>query len=150
MLDEPRPGGLSRFAVNPLWPLLAMMFGGAWLALPWFALNGFAVGSPNRFRETALGAGGLAGSLALALAIGAADSRGALSETAIRFAVLGVVVWKLAVAYWLYALQSRSFGLYEYYGGPVRNGALVAILGGILGRGIVLGGAKGLLPLVLG
>jgi len=39
--DEPRPGALSQLAVNPLWPLLAVMLGGTWIAWPWFALNTF-------------------------------------------------------------------------------------------------------------
>ena len=30
--DEPLPGPLQRIAVNPFWPLLAVMFGGAWVS----------------------------------------------------------------------------------------------------------------------
>ena len=29
--DEPRPGAMEHLAVDPLWPFLAIMFGGAWL-----------------------------------------------------------------------------------------------------------------------
>ena len=46
--DEPRPGALARVAVDPMWPLLAVMLGGVWLSWPWFVLNGVVVGSPTR------------------------------------------------------------------------------------------------------
>ena len=40
--DEPQPGPLAQVAVNPVWPLLVVMFGGADLSWPWFALNSLA------------------------------------------------------------------------------------------------------------
>ena len=46
--DEPAASPLSKYAVSPLWPMLAVMFGGAWLAWPWFAVNAFAIGSASR------------------------------------------------------------------------------------------------------
>ena len=58
---------MSKLAVSPLWPMLGVMFGGAWLSWSWFALNSFAIGSASRKREIWLIAFGLAltsGSLA--------------------------------------------------------------------------------------
>ena len=57
--DEPRPGGLVRWAVNPVWPFIAVMLGGAWLSWGWFLFNGAAIGSPSRARERLLVAVGL-------------------------------------------------------------------------------------------
>ena len=37
--DEPRPGAMEHLAVDPLWPFLAIMFGGAWLSWPWFVFK---------------------------------------------------------------------------------------------------------------
>ena len=54
LADEPQPSGLQHLVVNPLWPLFGFMFGGAWLAFPWYVFNGFAMGSPTRKREAAV------------------------------------------------------------------------------------------------
>ena len=139
ILDDPRPSGVANLAVNPLWPLLAVMFGGTWLSWPWFALNGFAVGSPTRRRELALAVGGFVGSFALALTVLALIDAGLLRGVGISYAVVGLTVWKLAVTYALHTLQARSFHLYEYYGGATRNGLAVAFLLGMFGRKAVLG-----------
>jgi hypothetical protein len=56
----------------------------------------------------------------------------------VRLAVLGVVTFKLAITYHISAVQSRTFHVYEYYGGPVRSAS--RILGAsILVRGFVIG-----------
>lgn len=125
--DEPLPGALSRLAVNPLWPLLGLMVGGPWAAWPWFLLNGHALGSPTRLREGLAVLLGLLGTVALVSTILTLDRRGVFTTTTAQLALLLVTLWKIAISYYLYLTQSRSFGLYEYYGGPVRNGALVVI-----------------------
>ena len=132
--DEPSPGGAAHLAVNPVWPLLAVMFGGAGLSWPWFMLNGFALGSPTRRQELAWAIGGLVGSLLLVQGIDYLGSAGVIGQRGAPYAWLGLIVWKLAVSYWLYMLQARSFHLYEHFGGQVRNGALILILGYILTR----------------
>jgi hypothetical protein len=151
ILDEPRPGALARVVVNPLWPLLAVMLGGAWLGWPWFVLNAWAVGSPTRLRETVLAAGGFLGNVVLVLAMAAVYEAGVLTQTAIPYALLTVTVWKLGLSYVLYVIQSRSFHLYEYYGGTVHNPVLVLVVAFVWGREWVLSAADiGLLPIVLG
>jgi hypothetical protein len=121
--DEPSPGALAPWAVNPLWPLLAMMFVGTWFGLAWFAFNGLAVGSPTLRREWALMAGGLAGAFAIVVGLGAAAGTGLLARgMPIEFALLGLVVWKLALGYWLNVLQGATIEIHEYYGGTLRNG----------------------------
>ena len=132
--DEPRPGPLAHLVVNPLWPLFAVMFGGAGVSWPWFVFNGLAVGSPTRRREIVLAVGGFLGSFALILAIVALADAELLSRLGVRYAFLALTVWKLGVSYWLYTLQSRSFGLYEYFGGRARNGVLVVVIGFLVVR----------------
>lgn len=128
ILDEPRPGALAHLAVRPFWPLLGLMLGGFWLALPWFVLNGFAVGSPTRGRELAVSLGGLAGAAALTAAVLRLDRTAWIdSRLEVQLALLVVLVWKIAVAYHLCVLQSRSFELYEHFGGSVRNGIFVVL-----------------------
>lgn len=136
--DEPSPGGLSTVAVQPFWPLLGVMFGGVWFSWPWFALNGFAVGSPTRGRELALAAGGFAGNAAISLGIIALAHSGVLKGSGLSYAVVALTVWKLVVSYVLYTLQNRSFYLYEHFGGAVRNGLPAVVMAGWVGRRVVL------------
>lgn len=125
--DEPHPSTLSHLAVNPVWPLFGVMFGGALVSWTWFVVNAVAVGSPTRRREIAWAAGGFAGSFALILAIFILAGREVLDPVGVRYALLALTVWKLLVSYWLYVLQSRNFNLYEHFGGQVRNGVVVVI-----------------------
>lgn len=127
--DEPRPSTLSHLAVNPVWPLFGVMFGGAALSWSWFLLNGAAIGSPTRRQEIAWAIGGMVGNLLLIVAIFTLAGQEILGELGVRYSLVGLTVWKLAVSYWLFTLQGRSFHLYEHFGGTVRNGALVVLAG---------------------
>jgi hypothetical protein len=129
ILDEPQPGRLSQFVVDPMWPLFALMFGGAWFSWIWFVVNGQALGSPTRVREPLLALAGFMGVIVLSGIIVWLLGTGTLPEDKLRYAALLVTLWKLAVCYWLYSLQSRSFDVYEYYGGSVRNGFVFVIVG---------------------
>ena len=127
IMDEPLPGGMAQFAVQPFWPLIAVMFGGTWLSWPWFVFNGFAIGSPTRRREAVFAACGFVGSILLILGLDTLSRREILPAESGPYLFLVILVWKLGVSYWLYALQSRTFGLYEFYGGTVRNGLIVIV-----------------------
>jgi hypothetical protein len=139
--DEPRPGALARLAVEPLWPLLGLMLGGAWLGLPWFALNGIAVGSPSKGRELLIAALGLFGSLLISLALLYIWRTGYVeSKSGLQYALLVLVVWKLAIGYVLFSLQSATIELYQYYGGVLnRFGLPVVLLGAFFLRSLVIG-----------
>ena len=92
-------------------------------------LNAVAVGSPTRRREIALAVGGFAGSFVLIIVIFGLLAAELLTEVSVRYALLVLTVWKLAVSYWLFTLQSRSFHLFQYFGGQVKNGLFVVIAG---------------------
>ncbi|MBN1206389.1 MAG: hypothetical protein JXB05_15865 [Myxococcaceae bacterium] len=152
ILDEPGPSALAHLIVHPMWPLLSIMFAGAWLAVPWFVLNSFALGSHTRFKELGVAAGGVLGVLALAFGLGLIHTLLKLPEGAIPYLRVLVILWKLSVAYWLFDLQKHTFSLHEYFGGAVRNGMLVVGVGYLL-RGSVLKvpfGGAGLWQLVVG
>jgi hypothetical protein len=148
--DEPRPGRLQTMAVNPFWPLLGLMLGGPWLAWPWFALNGFAVGSPTRRRELAIVALAVLGSAALVGGLIAASAGLALTGVWVKFGLLALTIFKLGMGYVLFTTQSRSFGLYAYYGGPVQNGVAGILLGIFLDDFVTKALGRGFLALVLG
>jgi hypothetical protein len=137
--DEPVETSLRAYVVRPTAPLLAIMVAGAWLSWPWFAFNAIAMGSPTRRKEIALCVAafvitGLLGALVLALFDAGVIPDGA----ALRLAFLAVVTFKLAITYHLSNVQSRTFHVYEYYGGPVRSAAAVLSAGYVL-RNLVIG-----------
>jgi hypothetical protein len=138
--DEPRPGPWARMAVSPFWPLLALMLGGCWLGLPWFAFNAIAVGSPTRTRELCLVAAGFAGSVVIALMLVQLVQAGYIaSEAGVQYALLVLLIWKLAVGYALFVQQSATIELYQYYGGTLsRYGIAVALVGSFFLKGPVL------------
>lgn len=123
--DEPRPGPMAHTAVRPLWPLFALMFGGAWIAWPWFLWNGRVVGSPTWRRELAWVAGGALGVLAFGLSL---DRISGLTEKHLPYALLLLTLLKIGVSYAVFSLQARTFQIYEHYGGVVRNGAIGVLL----------------------
>jgi hypothetical protein len=127
LLDEPHPGRLEHLVVHPMWPLLGLMLGGMWLALPWFVLNGIAVGSSTRVKEIALAAGGLVATAVTIFILIALAGGGYLEGTTIYYALLSLTIIKLGTGYLLYSIQQRSVALFEYYGGTVRNGLLLVI-----------------------
>jgi hypothetical protein len=119
--DEPRPSALSKVAVNPVWPLFAIMLAGTWLSWSWFVLNGFALGSPSRWREVALAVLGVFGSLAIVLGLGVFLGLGWIQESWLPYAFTVLLVWKIGVSYGLHIQQGRTFELYRYYGGTVEG-----------------------------
>jgi hypothetical protein len=148
--DEPRPGALARYAVQPLWALLAVMFAGSWLSWPWFAFNGAAVGSPTLRREVGWVVAGFAGRALLIAGILFAAGTGRLPRQAVPYALLPLTLWTLGVSYVLHSLQSRSFQLYQHYGGTLRSGLPVVMAGFLIRRLALQSAASGLVALLLG
>lgn len=137
--DEPIESSRRHLVVDPSAPLLAEMVCGSWMSLPWFAFNAIAMGSPPRRKEIALCVLTLAVTAVLGATVLALREIGVIeSRTVLRFAILGIVTWKLAMAYAIHTLQARTFHVYEYYGGPVRQASAVISTGWLL-RDVVLG-----------
>jgi hypothetical protein len=131
--DEPTPGGLGNIVVHPAMPLLATMFAGTWFAWPWFIVNAWALGSPTRVRETVLALGGFVGNVVIVMLVLWLAATFALDKSVPYLWTL-LLVWRLGLSYQLVELQSRGFGVYQYYGGRVRNGLIVAIGAGLAFR----------------
>jgi len=145
--DEPRPGAWAKLAVSPFWPLLGLMLGGCWLGLPWFALNSIAVGSPTRNREMLLVAVGFIGSLLLAMLLLQLNRSGVIAtEASIQYALLALLIWKLAIGYALFVQQSATIELYQYYGGVLgRYGIAVVIVSAFYLKNYVIHGVPSVL-----
>jgi hypothetical protein len=138
IFDEPATTGLNAFAVHPNYPLLCTMLAGAWAGLPWFCVNALALGSPTARREITLAVAAGAGAVALTLLLLWAGRAGLIPEAAMPYLLLVNVAWKLGAGYVLVGLQSRTFHLYEYYGGQVKNGWAVLMVAMAL-RNVVRG-----------
>ncbi|MGE0868320.1 MAG: hypothetical protein AB7P03_07155 [Kofleriaceae bacterium] len=137
--DEPSETGLRHWVVDPSGPLLASMMCGAWLAVPWFAVNAIAMGSPTRRKEIALCVLTVVATALLGWAVLAMRDAGLIRTiTELRFALLAVVTCKLGMLYAIHTLQMRTFHVYEYYDGPVRS-ASAAISFGWMVSGLVIG-----------
>jgi tetratricopeptide (TPR) repeat protein len=118
IIDEPSPSSLARVAVKPFWPLLASMLGGTWLAVPWFILNGFALGSPTRRREALLAALAVGGALALAMLVLSVDAHFHLGRRNAELALLAVTacdaeIRGLLTRAQLYVVQGNLDGAVE-------------------------------------
>lgn len=138
--DEPNPSDkFGNLVYHPTAPLLAAMLCGAWLAWPWFIVNALALGSPSARHEIKLCIAAVAGTVVLALAVfGLVDAGIIESRVTLQIALLSITALKLAVAYYVSTIQSRTFDVYTYYGGTVQKAWYVLIVG-IYARGLVLG-----------
>lgn len=137
--DEPVESSLRDYAVHPNAPLLATMLCGAWLAWPWFAFNAIAMGSPTRRREVALCGAAFAATFALAGIVLVLFHYGAIPDGApLRLALLAITTCKVAFSYQLAVIQERTFHVYEYYGGTVRDAQRVIAAGWVI-SGFVIG-----------
>ena len=140
ILDEPIAGGLKLPALSPFWPLLGMMFGGAWLGVSMFVFNAIALRGPTMAREIGLAAAILIGSPLILLLIGFALQQQWINEAAIRYAVLVIVAWKFSLAYWIYFSQQGAHALYEYFDRSAANpqmGAGLVFVGSLLKSKII-------------
>jgi hypothetical protein len=119
--DEPTGSRSHALIVNPFWPLLTMMLAGAWLGTVMFGLNAALLRGPTWRRELLLSVSVLLGAALLFIVIGVAAVEHWLPPLLVRYALIGIVLWKLALAYWLFFLQQNTFSLYEYFGGNARE-----------------------------
>lgn len=126
------------WVVSPTWPLLATMLAGTWLAWTWFAVNAMGLRSDGLRAQLRTLAIGLVVACVMAIGLTAMLGVGAMSTRAYNYCVIGLVAWKLWIAYKLGAAQRLDHQLFEYYGGRTRSGSGVLIAGFVL-RGIVLG-----------
>lgn len=149
LVDEPHPGRLAPLAADPVWPLLAFMFGGAWLGWIWFGVNGSALGSPTRRRQWLLIVAGIAGTLVIGLAGGFAIANKLLGRELSWIVLAAVTLWKTAVSYGVYALQREGAGLLSGSGHRLRNGVLVVVLGFLARPAVAALVPQGVLALVV-
>ena len=146
--DEPMPTTLSRFVVDPFWPVVASMMVGGIPGLAWLAFNGFALGSPTRVRESLTCLAGVVGALLVFSLVDIGKDAGIISAHSARYLVLLALVSKLSFGYMAGFLQQRALELHEHYGGSKANGVIPLLLAAFLFRPAVAGALSGS-PLLL-
>ncbi len=129
IVDEPVSSSVEKWATNPMWPFFASIFGGAWLAWPWFLFNSFALGSSKRWGDVLLVAGGVLSNAGILFLLYLAFAAGSIGENGFRYGLLLPQAVRLFVLYGLFLRQSRTFELFTHFGGVGRNGALVVLVG---------------------
>ncbi|MBI9076932.1 MAG: hypothetical protein JEZ02_16105 [Desulfatibacillum sp.] len=122
--DEPSPGTLQQWVVNPIWPLVSYIIIGPLMAFLWLLFNAGAMGVLNR--KQAINLGGLSFLLlivAIVLTIAVSCVFGfANYET---FSGLIMDAGGVAVAYFLYKIQMPYFRVYSSMDYPVWNGMVL-------------------------
>ncbi|WP_460146261.1 hypothetical protein [Pseudomonas sp. H3_H08] len=108
--------------------------------MPWFVFNAIAVGSPTRVREWLLAGLCLVGSLVIGAVLLQLVGAGYIqSQAQIQYALLTLVVWKLAIGYLLFMQQNATIEIYQYYGGVLnRFGLPVVLVGAFVLKGMVI------------
>jgi len=148
-IDEPRGSALSHLSVKPLWILLSLMLAGPWMAWPWFVLNAIATGSPTRGKEIGASLVGLLLPVALLALVTLGVEGGLYALSVGRYLAIAVSVARLGVGYFVYVEQARTFALHEHFGGRVRNGFPVLVIGVLLARRIPDDALPGIWSLLL-
>jgi hypothetical protein len=135
IVDEPTPSGLERFAVDPLFPLLAAMLAGTWLAWPWFAWNAAALSSATRRKEWLLCLGyPVVWCTATAVLAFSVERYGPIPDRILPYVPIAFTAVRLVFGYLIQLLQADARELFEYFGGRVRNGLPVLLVGMFLVR----------------
>ena len=148
IVDEPVRSSVEKWATNPLWPFLASIFAGTWLAWPWFAFNAFALGSSRRYGDVGLVVLGLVSNAVILVLLSYFLETKVLDEESFRYALLAPQAVRLVVLYVLFMRQSRTFELFTHFGGVGKNAAIVLVFGFFL-RQRVLDAVPGLWALLL-
>jgi hypothetical protein len=129
IVDEPVASPVEKWATNPLWPFFASIFGGVWLAWPWFVFNAFALGSSKRWGDVLLVLFGVLANVVLLFGMLVLAAQGVIDKSGFRYAELVPLGVRLFVLYALYMRQSTTFELYTHFGGVGKNGVFVVLVG---------------------
>ena len=135
--DEPTPGALSRFVVDPFWPVMACMMVGGIPGLAWLIFNGVALGSPTRGREALICVAGMVGALLVLGLVMLGQDAGLISERAARYIALLAIFCKLGAGCMAAFFQQSALELHEYFGGQKANGWVVLLVAAVVLRPVM-------------
>ncbi|MBO9489890.1 hypothetical protein J7384_05900 [Endozoicomonas sp. G2_1] len=134
IVDEPRASRWSKKSVDPMWPLLAFMLGGAIFSWLWYALNSIALNSSSRNKELFIIGAALLVFTCMYIGLGALIEGGALADINIQYIKICITSIELIFCYKLYLMQQPSFDLYEYFNGDIASPAVGLVLALLAGK----------------
>lgn len=134
IIDEPQGGKLSHTTVDPMWPLLGFMLGGALFSWLWSAINSIALNSPNRNRELFTIGVAISVFIAMYAGLGALMTNGLVDGINPEYIKVAIISVELIFCYKLYLMQRGSFDIYEYFNGKVASPIIGLFLALFMGR----------------
>ncbi len=136
IIDEPQASKLSKATVDPMWPLLGFMLGGALYSWIWSAINSLALNSPNRKKELLVVFAALLAFITMYLSLNKLLVNGYLEEVNVQYIKLAIISLELIFCYKLFLMQRSSFDIYEYFNGKVASPIIGLLLALFFGRKI--------------
>lgn len=136
IIDEPQASKLTKAIVDPMWPLLAFMLGGALFSWLWSAINSLALNSPNRKNELLIISMAVSAFIALYLSLNKLLVNGYLEGINIQYIKMAIVSIELIFCYKIFLMQRSSFDIYEYFNGEVASPMIGLLLALFVGRKI--------------
>lgn len=134
IIDEPQGSKLSHTTVDPMWPLLGFMLGGALFSWLWSAINGIALNSPNRNRELFTIGVAISVFIAMYTGLGALMANGSVDGMNPEYIKVAIISVELIFCYKIYLMQRGSFDIYEYFNGKVASPVIGLFLALLMGR----------------
>jgi hypothetical protein len=133
IIDEPQTSRLSKATVDPMWPLLGFMLGGALFSWIWSAINSLALNSPNRKKELFVVSLALVTFISMYFSLTKLLANGYLEGINVQYIKMAIISVELVFCYKLFLMQKSSFDIYEYFNGKVASpiiGLLLALFFG--------------------
>lgn len=138
IIDEPKPSGLSKLTVNPMWILFGYMIGGSIFSWIWFALNGQALNGANIKKERVTLLVGVVLLFLSYAALGYLIQSDLLLKNLLDYYKLAIVVMELTICYRLYLYQQSTYGVFEYFEQKGVNPIYFMILALVIGKALQL------------
>ncbi|WP_215398957.1 hypothetical protein [Rheinheimera oceanensis] len=134
IMDEPRGSKLSKVTVDPMWPLLGFMLGGALFSWTWSVINSFALNSPSRNKELITVFIALFIFTLMYLGFGTLYSKGYLDGINTQYIKMVIISVELIFCYKIFLMQRDSFDVYEYFNGQVAHPVIGLLIAFVVGR----------------
>lgn len=134
IIDEPRGSRLSNATVNPIWPFLALIVGGALSSWLWFVINSIALNSPSRNKELLVVSIAFCVFIAMYLGLGLGKVNGLYEGLTKQYIDTAIYSIEIIFCFTLFLMQQGSFHVYEYFNGKVASPVIGLLLALVVGR----------------
>lgn len=113
IIDEPSPGGMSRYGFNPFFAFLAVMLLGS-TGFAAFLFNSMALNGPKKSREITLCVIGILSARLLGYQLGEMLTSGALPDSSAPYFFTLLTALRLGIGYFVFVSQAETHELRKY------------------------------------